>query len=97
MTALTAGQAAASLAPAAIPVATPNSVRQWWTLSTRAIRAVVVNGANLDDRGDYRPGMQAAAEHQDSLRIALVVLMSEGGVRFVRAAGETRRARTVGP
>ena len=24
---------------------------------------VVVNGANLDDRGDYRPGMQAAAEH----------------------------------
>jgi uncharacterized protein len=25
---------------------------------------VVVNGANLDDRGDYRPGMQAASEHQ---------------------------------
>lgn len=25
---------------------------------------VVVNGANLDDQGDYRPGMQAAAEHQ---------------------------------
>ena len=24
---------------------------------------VIVNGANLDDRGDYRPGMQAAAEH----------------------------------
>lgn len=24
---------------------------------------VLVNGANLDDRGDYRPGMQAAAEH----------------------------------
>ncbi len=24
---------------------------------------VVVNGANLDDRGDYRPGMQAAGEH----------------------------------
>lgn len=23
---------------------------------------IVVNGANLDDRGDYRPGMQAAAE-----------------------------------
>jgi uncharacterized protein len=23
-----------------------------------------VNGANLDDRGDYRPGMQAAREHQ---------------------------------
>jgi uncharacterized protein len=26
--------------------------------------AMVVNGANLDDRGDYRPGMQAAAEHR---------------------------------
>lgn len=25
---------------------------------------VVVNGANLDDQGDYRPGMQAASEHQ---------------------------------
>ena len=25
---------------------------------------VVVNGANADDLGDYRPGMQAAAEHQ---------------------------------
>jgi uncharacterized protein len=24
---------------------------------------VVVNGANLDDRGDHRPGMQAATEH----------------------------------
>ncbi len=26
--------------------------------------AVVLNGANLDDRGDHRPGMTAAAEHQ---------------------------------
>ncbi len=26
--------------------------------------AVIVNGANLDDLGDYRPGMMAAAEHQ---------------------------------
>jgi uncharacterized protein len=25
--------------------------------------AAVLNGANLDDRGDYRPGMTAAAEH----------------------------------
>jgi len=24
---------------------------------------VIVNGANCDDRGDYRPGMQAATEH----------------------------------
>ena len=26
--------------------------------------AVIVNGANVDDRGDYRPGMQAAREHE---------------------------------
>ncbi len=26
--------------------------------------AWVVNGANVDDQGDYRPGMQAAAEHR---------------------------------
>lgn len=26
--------------------------------------SVVLNGANTDDMGDYRPGMQAAAEHQ---------------------------------
>lgn len=26
--------------------------------------AVMANGANLDDRGDWRPGMQAAAEHR---------------------------------
>lgn len=25
---------------------------------------VIINGANLDDRGDHRPGMKAAAEHQ---------------------------------
>ena len=25
--------------------------------------AVILNGANLDDRGDHRPGMQAAREH----------------------------------
>lgn len=25
--------------------------------------SVIVNGANLDDQGDYRPGMTAAAEH----------------------------------
>lgn len=25
---------------------------------------VIVNGANVDDQGDYRPGMQAANEHQ---------------------------------
>src|SRR5690606_938929 len=26
--------------------------------------AVILNGANLDDLGDYRPGMQAALEHR---------------------------------
>ena len=26
--------------------------------------AVILNGANVDDAADYRPGMQAAAEHQ---------------------------------
>ena len=34
------------------------------TLLERFPDAVVVNGANLDDRGDYRPGMIAAAEHR---------------------------------
>ncbi len=31
---------------------------------------VIANGANLDDRGDHRPGMQAAAEH--SIRSPLI-------------------------
>src|SRR6516162_9583527 len=26
--------------------------------------AVICSGANLDDQGDYRPGLKAAAEHQ---------------------------------
>jgi uncharacterized protein len=33
-------------------------------LLDRYPEAVVVNGANLDDRGDYRPGMTAAREHR---------------------------------
>jgi pyridinium-3,5-biscarboxylic acid mononucleotide sulfurtransferase len=33
-------------------------------LACRYPDAVIANGANLDDRGDYRPGMQAAAEHR---------------------------------
>jgi uncharacterized protein len=33
-------------------------------LAERFNVAAVVNGANVDDLGDYRPGMQAAAEHQ---------------------------------
>ena len=34
------------------------------TLRERLGVAIVVNGANLDDQGDYRPGMLAAAEHR---------------------------------
>lgn len=33
-------------------------------LAERYPDAVIVNGANLDDRGDYRPGMTAAREHR---------------------------------
>jgi uncharacterized protein len=33
-------------------------------LAERLDVAVVLNGANTDDQGDYRPGMQAAAEHR---------------------------------
>ncbi len=34
------------------------------TLLPRWNATVLLNGANADDRGDYRPGMQAASEHQ---------------------------------
>ena len=34
------------------------------TLAEAEGYAWVANGANIDDRGDYRPGMQAAAEHR---------------------------------
>lgn len=33
-------------------------------LAPRLGVAVLANGANVDDRGDWRPGMQAAGEHQ---------------------------------
>ncbi|MEX2309370.1 MAG: ATP-dependent sacrificial sulfur transferase LarE [Pirellulales bacterium] len=33
-------------------------------LAAQAGMNVVINGANADDLGDYRPGMRAAAEHQ---------------------------------
>jgi pyridinium-3,5-biscarboxylic acid mononucleotide sulfurtransferase len=33
-------------------------------LAARLGLAVIVNGANLDDAGDWRPGMQAAGEHR---------------------------------
>ncbi len=41
---------------------------------------VIVNGANLDDCGDHRPGMQAAAEH--SVRSPLIEAgLTKGDVR----------------
>lgn len=33
-------------------------------LASRLETAVIANGANLDDQGDYRPGMRAAGEHR---------------------------------
>jgi uncharacterized protein len=33
-------------------------------LAGRLNVAVIVNGANVDDQGDYRPGMQAATNHE---------------------------------
>lgn len=33
-------------------------------LAERLGVAVIINGANVDDQGDYRPGMQAASEHE---------------------------------
>ena len=38
--------------------------RQIERLAPQLNVAVVFNGANLDDLGDYRPGMRAASEHQ---------------------------------
>jgi uncharacterized protein len=48
---------------------------------------VVVNGANLDDRGDYRPGMRAAAEH--AVRSPLIeVGLTKADVRALAAHWE---------
>lgn len=45
---------------------------------------VIVNGANLDDRGDYRPGMKAAAEH--GVRSPLIeVALTKSEVRLLAA------------
>ncbi|HCK42449.1 MAG: TIGR00268 family protein [Planctomycetaceae bacterium] len=37
---------------------------QMESLANRMGVAVLLNGANLDDQGDFRPGMQAAREHK---------------------------------
>lgn len=37
---------------------------QFEGLAEKLSVAVIVNGANVDDQGDYRPGMTAATEHQ---------------------------------
>jgi uncharacterized protein len=48
---------------------------------------VIVNGANLDDRGDYRPGMQAAREH--AVRSPLIEAgLSKADVRQLAAYWE---------
>ena len=38
---------------------------------------VIVSGANLDDMGDYRPGLKAASEH--NVRHPLPGMQSEQG------------------
>lgn len=49
--------------------------------------AVVVNGANADDQGDYRPGMAAAAEH--AVRSPLLECgFTKADVRALAAAWE---------
>ncbi|QDU98533.1 ATP-dependent sacrificial sulfur transferase LarE [Lignipirellula cremea] len=49
--------------------------------------AVMVNGANVDDQGDYRPGMQAAAEHQVHSPLAACGF-TKADVRALAAAWE---------
>lgn len=49
-------------------------------LMASTTEAVLLNGANLDDTGDYRPGMQAAREHR--VRSPLIELgIDKAGVR----------------
>lgn len=47
--------------------------------------AAVINGVNADDLGDYRPGLQAAAEHQVHAPLAEVGL-SKAELRTLAAA-----------
>lgn len=53
-------------------------------LAPRLGLRVMYNGANLDDRGDYRPGMQAATEH--AVRSPLIECgLGKGDVRTLAA------------
>lgn len=55
------------------------------TLAARLGLAVIVNGANLDDLGDYRPGMNAAQEHR--VRTPLIECgLTKADVRQLAAA-----------
>ncbi len=57
------------------------------TLLPRWNAAVLLNGANADDRGDYRPGMRAAHEHQ--VRSPLLELgLTKADVRLLAAHWE---------
>jgi uncharacterized protein len=56
-------------------------------LATSAGMNVVTNGANADDLGDYRPGMQAAAEHRVRSPLAECGL-TKAEVRALAAAWE---------
>ena len=51
------------LRPTAATTARTSSTRSWPRSRARAASPHVVDGSNADDRGDYRPGRQAAREH----------------------------------
>ena len=64
-------------------------LERWFPeLSSQGIEVdVLVNGANLDDRGDYRPGMRAAREH--AVRSPLIEAgMTKADVRRLAAHWE---------
>ncbi len=52
-----------------------------WRLAAERGFAVLLSGANADDRGDWRPGLRAAAEH----RVRHPLLEAEAGKAEVRA------------
>ncbi len=61
--------------------------KQMQPLAERLGLAVLVGGANADDRGDFRPGMQAAAEHAVRSPLAECGLGKESVRRLARHWG----------
>lgn len=57
----------------------------------------VVNGANADDLGDYRPGMQAAREHTVRSPLLEAGISKEGVRALARAQGLDLHARPASP